>query len=500
MQPTYLFYDIESSGLNKCFDQVVQFAAIRTDMAFNELERHEFLVKLNPDTIPAPGAVITHHVSIEQANTGISELEAVEVIHRLLNEPGTISLGYNTLAFDDEFLRFSFWRNLLTPYTHQFANQCGRMDIYPITVLYRLFKPDTILWPEKEGKISLKLENISALNQLAEGSAHNALVDVLATVALAKKLAAEKDMWAYCQGYFKKATDQERLNKLPSVLEVEGSRFLYGLMVLGKFGNRDQFQAPVLGLGQHLHYKNQTLWLRLDMPGLNTITQENLADYLVDVMNPERDSLLRKGKKADVQQDNPIWVIRKKYGEPGMILPPGQRFQIHLSDGRKKVVADNIQWCKEQQQHLMAIAHYYRDFKYPTIPDTDVDAALYQADFMTPQEQTLSRRFHLAKADDKVKLISQFTDPNYREMALRVIGRHFPDTLSDKQQALFQDYLAQVYTRDPATALIDFRGAKRFTLTDAENDLTKIRQQIQLSAERQALLQELAEYYQTLAL
>ncbi len=72
MQSTYLFYDIESSGLNKYFDQVVQFAAIRTDMNFNELERHEFFVKLNPDTIPTPAAAIIHHVSIVSERVHIS--------------------------------------------------------------------------------------------------------------------------------------------------------------------------------------------------------------------------------------------------------------------------------------------------------------------------------------------------------------------------------------------------------------------------------------------
>ena len=43
MQRTYLFYDIETSGLNKCFDQVLQFAAIRTDLELHELEHYEIL-------------------------------------------------------------------------------------------------------------------------------------------------------------------------------------------------------------------------------------------------------------------------------------------------------------------------------------------------------------------------------------------------------------------------------------------------------------------------
>ena len=40
MTNSYLFYDIETTGLNKAFDQVLQFAAIRTDPELNEIDRH----------------------------------------------------------------------------------------------------------------------------------------------------------------------------------------------------------------------------------------------------------------------------------------------------------------------------------------------------------------------------------------------------------------------------------------------------------------------------
>ena len=127
---TYLFYDTETSGLNQCFDQILQFAAIRTDMQLNELERHHFFIQLNSDVIPSPQALITHQIPLDQLLHGEKEIIAIKKIHELVNTPNTISVGYNSLEFDDEFLRFSFYRNLLPPYTHQYANNCGRMDIY----------------------------------------------------------------------------------------------------------------------------------------------------------------------------------------------------------------------------------------------------------------------------------------------------------------------------------------------------------------------------------
>src|SRR4029078_1799306 len=130
-----------------------------------ELNRYEIKIKLNPDVIPSPYALITHKMGIKEILNGTSEFEAIKQIHQWLNEPGTISLGYNTLGFDDEFLRFSFYRNLLKPYTHQFANQCYRMDIFPMTVMFYLFKNSALKWPMRDGKLSLKLENINNENQ-----------------------------------------------------------------------------------------------------------------------------------------------------------------------------------------------------------------------------------------------------------------------------------------------------------------------------------------------
>src|SRR3989344_4990094 len=265
-EKTYLFYDIETSGLNKCFDQVLQFAAIRTDLDFNELEQHEFWIRLNPDIIPSPEAMITHRIPLEELKAGLPEMEAMKKIHVLLNTPGTISVGYNTLGFDDEFLRFSFYRNLLSPYTHQYAMGCGRMDLYPMTIMYYLFCREALEWPFLNGKLTLRLEHLSALNELTIGQAHNALVDVKACVALAKKLAAHQSMWSYVTRYFDKKTDLHRMNGLSPAFPKGDSRVKEALLMQGKLGVDQHYQAPVISLGQHQHYTNQTLWLRLDWP------------------------------------------------------------------------------------------------------------------------------------------------------------------------------------------------------------------------------------------
>lgn len=439
MPNTYLFYDLETSGLNHCFDQAIQFAAIRTDEKFHVLETHECDIRLNPEVILAPEALLTHGIGLDRLKQGKPEIEAMQYIHRLFNTPNTISLGYNTLGFDDEFLRFSFYRNLLPPYTHQFANGCSRMDVYPMAVLFYLFKPEVLRWPMTAGKVSLKLENLNAENGLAEGAAHDAMVDVKATLALAQKLAdADPTMWAYLSGYFDKKEDIARGNDLPIIQETEDRIIREALMVQGKFGNKQDFIAPVISLGQHAHYKNQTLWLRLDTPELATATPDNFIDS--------------------------TYVIQKKMGEPPMLLPPKTRYLKKLGGERQRLAADNQNRLLNSPVLLEKIATYYQQYEYPAIPHLDIDAALYTLPFPTRAEEAQFQRFHAASLEDKYQAASQCQHPIRREQALRLLTRHYPNTLPDTERLACLESL-----QDPSAE--DYRGRHRLT---AENALAKI--------------------------
>jgi exodeoxyribonuclease-1 len=46
----FVFFDTETSGLNRSFDQIVQFGAIRTDDQLNEIEQFE--IKTEPPSGP----------------------------------------------------------------------------------------------------------------------------------------------------------------------------------------------------------------------------------------------------------------------------------------------------------------------------------------------------------------------------------------------------------------------------------------------------------------
>lgn len=461
MTNTFLFYDIETSGLNPAFDQIIQFSAIRTDLNLNELERYEWVIRPNPDIIPSPMAMIIHRTPITLWQQGESELMVIQRIHALFNTPGTITLGYNTLGFDDEFLRFSFYRNLLAPYTHQFANSCSRADLYPIAALYYLFHPDILAWPIRNEKISLKLDAINELNQLATGAAHTAIVDVEATIALAKKLMQQQDTWQYALGYFNKEKDSERIQKLPTLLEKK-----HAILIDGIFGADQNFCAPVLHLGTHYHFKNQACWLRLDTENLS---QATLNDFIQH-----------------------SWVINKKYAEPGFVLPPTEKYLNKLTDEKKQLLKNNLEWLEKNSIILDAITQHYCDYTYPKHPDIAPEAALYYQGFWNNEQQQQSQQFHRAPHEKKSEIIERISHPLLKTLAIHALGRFNTDLLSEEQREELETYWGK--SKQYPEKIIDYKGKQKLSLGQALAEIQVLEQNSTLSSEQLTLLLELKNW------
>lgn len=396
-QPSLLFYDLETSGLQKSFDQVLEFAAIRTDLNLNEIEREQFLVRLTRDCVPQTQAFLTHRLDPSLLeNEGITEADAIKKIHTMLNVPGTISGGYNTLGFDDEFLRFGFYRHLLTPYTHQYANGCGRFDLYPMTALYRQFYPDALEhWPTTPtGQPTLKLEAIAQDNGFLQGDAHRAMHDVEATLALAHKLKAHAKMWDYALAQFTKAGERTSIDKLPNWSSgMQESKL--ALMLDGKLGAAQQYCAPVLSLGTHLYYKNQTLWLRLD---------QEIQTHIETQESP--------------------WIMRHKAAEPQFILPLRNQYLEQLDADTQKTLQSTLKALGDHPQQLKEWADEALNYTHPKLEGLDIDANLYQAGFYSDQETVFARQFHRNSTDEKITLLDSAPTGRILQQAKRYLWRY----------------------------------------------------------------------------
>ena len=83
--------------MNPAFDQILQFAAVKTDLDFNELERYQYRLKLREDVVPSPGALIVNRLNINDIIKWGVLYQAIRV--------GNIQ---NTNSLHIEYLRTSF--------------------------------------------------------------------------------------------------------------------------------------------------------------------------------------------------------------------------------------------------------------------------------------------------------------------------------------------------------------------------------------------------------
>ena len=207
---TFFFYDLETSGLSPRDDRIMQFAGIRTDLDLNPIgEPVNLLVQLPEDTLPSPDALMVTKITPQQTRLdGLSEPEFCKYVSEEIFTPGTIAVGYNSVRFDDEFMRFTFWRNFYDPYEWQWKDGRSRWDLLDVVRMTRALRPEGIKWPfqplrrlnretgvreevlDDDGEPVMvatnRLELITELNDIKHEHAHDALSDVEALISVTR--------------------------------------------------------------------------------------------------------------------------------------------------------------------------------------------------------------------------------------------------------------------------------------------------------------------------
>ena len=213
--PTFYWYDYETFGVDPKRNRPAQFAGRRTGLDFEPVSEGEvFYCRPSMDQLPSPESSLLTGITPQLCEEkGLRETEFAKDVWERLNAPGTVSIGYNTLGFDDEVNRFLFWRNFLDAYQHSWANGCSRWDLFPVVCAAWALRGDAIKWPKWEeidpavypkaagrSGVCFKLEFLTKANGIEHGHAHDALSDVEATIGLAKLLAEKEPrlwQWAF---------------------------------------------------------------------------------------------------------------------------------------------------------------------------------------------------------------------------------------------------------------------------------------------------------------
>lgn len=178
----FVFYDLETTGISPEFDQPLQFAAIWADENFVEKDRVNIRCRLAPHILPSPQALVVTRVTPDQlTDPNLPSLfEFSQQVTQFTERwAPAIWVGYNTMKFDEEVLRQTFYQNLSPNiYATQF-NGNTRFDILPAVYAAYARHPDLLVWPTDDtGRRSFKLDRLAPANGFNAHNAHDALGDV----------------------------------------------------------------------------------------------------------------------------------------------------------------------------------------------------------------------------------------------------------------------------------------------------------------------------------
>ncbi|HSX17332.1 MAG TPA: exodeoxyribonuclease I [Patescibacteria group bacterium] len=189
MATSFFFYDLETSGFSPRSHRIMQFAGQRTDLELNPIgEPVDILIKMTDDNLPDVDAVLLTGITPQQTiMDGVTEAEFLRTFTDEVATPGTVFVGFNTIRFDDEFMRTLHYRNFYDAYEWQWQDNRGKWDMLDVVRMTRALRPDGIEWPfDAKGNPTNRLELLTALNKLDHEHAHDALSDVDATISVAR--------------------------------------------------------------------------------------------------------------------------------------------------------------------------------------------------------------------------------------------------------------------------------------------------------------------------
>lgn len=190
MSKKYIFWDLETTGLNPAFDSIIQCAAVLTDEKFNVLDEFNIRGRMKEEyPVPSPSAMLVTEVPVEQLkNEKLSNFEMIsEIQNKFLSWGEAVYLSYNGLKFDEIFLRQGLYQSALPPYlTNTNGNKRG--DVMKLLHTAAAVAPNSFAKPinDETGKVTFRLELFAKANNITHTSAHDALSDCMATMEVCK--------------------------------------------------------------------------------------------------------------------------------------------------------------------------------------------------------------------------------------------------------------------------------------------------------------------------
>ena len=443
MAESFLFYDLETFGNDPRRTRIAQFAAVRTDAGLEPVEEPiSFFVRPADDLLPSPVATLITGITPQHAlREGMAEAEAFSRIAEEMSRPETCTLGWNSLRFDDEFVRHGLFRNFHDPYEREWRGGNSRWDLLDVMRMARALRPEGIAWPTREdGATSFRLEHLALANGVREGDAHEALSDVLATVGMARKLRqAQPRLWEYAL----KLRDKKFAASLLDTIAMTPV-----LHISQRYPASRLCAAPVLPLARHPRFDNRVIVFDLegDADALLELDAGDIADRLY---TPTAD--LPPGEKRVPLKEvhlnrSPALVAWSHLREEDFERLQVDRARAEAAAGHLRLHAAVLAE-KVRQVYASERAH----------APSDADASVYDG-FIADGDKRRLAEVRATPPEHLDKREFGFKDPRLPELLFRYRARNWPETLSSGERLRWDGYRRDRLTRDAGLSELTLEG------------------------------------------
>lgn len=430
MAASFFFYDLETSGFSPRSARIMQFGGQRTDMQLKPIgDPVSLLIKLTPDVLPEPDAVLITGITPQQTIAdGLTEAEFLEYFYKEVVRPETIFAGFNTVRFDDEFMRFLQYRNFYDAYEWQWKDGASRWDLLDVVRMTRALRPKGIEWPfAPDGKPTNRLEFLSKVNKLEHSNAHDALSDVQATIEVARLIHAKQpELFEYLLKYRDKKAVKE--------LVLQGVPFVY---TSGRYSSQYLHTTAAMLLCKHPH---QDAALVYDLQSDPAPFLSMSVDELVEVWRFTKDSEAVRLPVKTLKYNRcpavaPLGVMQDETSQQRIDLDIAtvtkhrQALQKHQATFAEKIIQAVDRLDAEREKAQVALVDN----------QLTVDERLYDG-FISGADKVAMRAVRAAKADELTGLIDNLQDERLKNLLPLYKARNYPQALSSEERVAWDEF------------------------------------------------------------
>ena len=463
----FVFYDFETSSSNKYWGQIIQIGAILTNENLEELDRYDARCRLSPGIIPEAMALIVNKSSPKMLKgSNLSHYEMIRQFVDTLKKWGKATyVGFNSIEFDEEFLRCTLFQTLEYPYLTS-TNGNTRGDILSLARAANLYYPNTLKNSiNKKGNAVYKLDQMAPLNGIKHGDAHSAIGDVVATVGVAKIIAKKApNVW---KASLLTMDKNQSLELIKSELYFCTNEYFYGK-------SRPYVQTFVC---QHPQYQ----WpLCFDL--------KHDPNIFLKMSIKELESAMKK---------NPKFLRTVRHNKHPVIMNPsyGNEFDEYKTIGKDTLSkrAKLIKNDKEFAEKVSIIKQAEADEKDQSKSQEDVynEESIYKK-FTSNEDNKVMPEFHDADWDKKISVMSKFKDERLVYFGKKLIYMEKPELLSKSEYNSIH--------KDTAKKLLSTNNEKWNTIPRTYSEIDTLREKFEREGqpEKLIILDEINAYVEDL--